>query len=310
MEDPRKNFVLLSKVAEEKKYAQEYLGLLARRGDIGSIRIGKRWYTKREWFSEFLADAEARKAEAKTAKTEVKQVKAEPVEKRKIEKVFLPRAVEFVPRDLPEKIVLKKTFPRIEQELPVINPVRNQSRDPLRLARSKNNQRNQLRYSANISYGVNLRKIANRGNLENKGNKENWVNWENLRNQKKEELGESLKIWNVARDISPSFLPERKEQFPLFPKFAFAMSVVLLLVLLFQFGIIYKKEIARLAGFESGVVAGVEKSKLNLSVVKDSSLDYLGSQSDKTKESISLSRVLVRAAMERNSEQGPTNNDQ
>jgi len=39
MEELKKKFVLLSKVAKEKKYAQEYLGLLARRGDIGSIRI-------------------------------------------------------------------------------------------------------------------------------------------------------------------------------------------------------------------------------------------------------------------------------
>ncbi len=63
-EDLKKKFILLSKFAKEKKYAQEYLGLLARRGDLGSIRIGKRWYTSREWFSEFLADAEKRKEEA------------------------------------------------------------------------------------------------------------------------------------------------------------------------------------------------------------------------------------------------------
>lgn len=63
-EDFKKNYILLSKFAKEKKYAQEYLGLLARRGDLGSIRIGKRWYTSQEWFSEFLADAEKRKTEA------------------------------------------------------------------------------------------------------------------------------------------------------------------------------------------------------------------------------------------------------
>ena len=53
MEDFRNKFVLLSKIAKEKKYAQEYLGLLARRGDLGSIRIGKRWYTTLDWFLEF-----------------------------------------------------------------------------------------------------------------------------------------------------------------------------------------------------------------------------------------------------------------
>jgi len=63
-EDLKKKFILLSKFAKEKKYAQEYLGLLARRGDLGSIRIGKRWYTSQEWFSEFLADAQIRKEES------------------------------------------------------------------------------------------------------------------------------------------------------------------------------------------------------------------------------------------------------
>jgi hypothetical protein len=63
-EELKEKFILLSKFAKEKKYAQEYLGLLARRGDLGSIRIGKRWHTCQEWFSEFLKDAEKRRAEA------------------------------------------------------------------------------------------------------------------------------------------------------------------------------------------------------------------------------------------------------
>ena len=70
-EDIQKNFILLSKVAKEKKYAQEYLGLLARRGDIGSIRIGKRWYTTWAWFEEFLENSQKKKevvSEVKIAK--------------------------------------------------------------------------------------------------------------------------------------------------------------------------------------------------------------------------------------------------
>jgi hypothetical protein len=66
-EDIQKNFILLSKVAKEKKYAQEYMGLLARRGDIGSIRIGKRWYTTWAWFEEFLENSQKKSSVAKTS---------------------------------------------------------------------------------------------------------------------------------------------------------------------------------------------------------------------------------------------------
>jgi hypothetical protein len=70
-------FILLSKVAKEKKYAQEYLGLLARRGDIGSIRIGKRWYTTWAWFEEFLENGLKKKAESVSEVQEVKLEEAE-----------------------------------------------------------------------------------------------------------------------------------------------------------------------------------------------------------------------------------------
>lgn len=63
-EDLKEKFILLSKIAKEKKYAQEYLGLLARRGDIGSVRIGKRWYTTWEWFEEFLENSQKKKTES------------------------------------------------------------------------------------------------------------------------------------------------------------------------------------------------------------------------------------------------------
>jgi hypothetical protein len=72
-----KIFILLSKIAKEKKYAQEYLGLLARRGDLGSIRIGKRWYTTAEWFESFLVDTEKRKEEMR-----VQMMKQEAKEKK------------------------------------------------------------------------------------------------------------------------------------------------------------------------------------------------------------------------------------
>jgi hypothetical protein len=53
-----KEFISLRVAASENKYAQEYLGLLARRGILASVRIGKRWYTTRDWVKEFKSESE------------------------------------------------------------------------------------------------------------------------------------------------------------------------------------------------------------------------------------------------------------
>lgn len=94
-EDNRENFVLLSAVAKEKKYAQEYLGLLARRGDIGSIRIGKRWYTTWQWFEEFLENSQKKKEVAGEVQV------AEPLAVEKIAPVEIKAEV---PYEIVEKI--------------------------------------------------------------------------------------------------------------------------------------------------------------------------------------------------------------
>ncbi|KKT71933.1 MAG: hypothetical protein UW66_C0018G0016 [Candidatus Moranbacteria bacterium GW2011_GWF1_44_4] len=88
------------------------------------------------------------------------------------------------------------------------------------------------------------------------------------------------------------------------------MSVVLILVLLVQFGWIFKNELKGMIGIESGIVAGAQDSKANLDVVRNSSASYLGNQGDRVRENISISRVLIRAAIERSSEQEPANNGQ
>ena len=82
------------------------------------------------------------------------------------------------------------------------------------------------------------------------------------------------------------------------------MSVVLLLVLIIQVGWVYKNELKGIIGIGSGIVAGAQDSKINLSVIKNSSAGYLENQGDKVKENISLSRVLIRAVMEKEGNQG------
>ena len=113
----------------------------------------------------------------------------------------------------------------------------------------------------------------------------------------------NIRNWKIrAGDSSPNFAPVGSE-IGFIPKFAFSMSAVLLLVLLVQIGWVYKNELKNMIGFGSGIVAGAEDSKMGLDVVRNSSIGYLGNQGDEVKENISLSRVLIKAAMEKENSQ-------
>jgi hypothetical protein len=90
----KQKYILLSKIAKEKKYAQEYLSLLARRGDLGSIRIGKRWYTTEQWMNEFIEETARRKEEiASPAKILQPEIINAPI-KELIEKIEVPLETE------------------------------------------------------------------------------------------------------------------------------------------------------------------------------------------------------------------------
>jgi hypothetical protein len=373
-EELKNNYILLSKVAKEKKYAQEYLGLLARRGDVGSIRIGKRWYTTPEWFAEFLSDAEIRKAEIKTPKSlmdteQAAKVESEPAEvkvaeKIEIEKVFLPRAAEFVPRVLPQKIEMKRESgiitesiqmerrevelrvepksevswenfrsqeenapkkidePKIEtrkaesvtvasgperplqikNKVETVAPVRKNSYDSLQLVKIRNNFHGRTRFLADISRGASLRKTSEMQKAIPHAyftKKDSGVKNISKEEQSQASEDKAFQKWTFhPEEASPNFAGSAP-RISLFPKFAFSMVAVLVLVLIFQFGLIFKNDLKKMVGFESGTVAGATDSKLDLSSVKNQSVNYLGNQGDKVKENISFSRVLIRVALER-----------
>jgi hypothetical protein len=366
-EELKKDYILLSKIAKEEKYAQEYLGLLARRGDIGSIRIGKRWYTTREWFSEFLADAEAKKAEMKMAKFESAPVEFNISEKIEIAKAFSPIAEKVVLHnfsgrnaleknisikreniqeekaevvaDTENKIKLEKPYTREERVAPEkkreakieirkakVEPIVSVAKHPFqarnnfentalvrkadsgssRAVRIKNNSFVRPQYVSDISGGAGFRKISrekivapkNISTRRFEGPITENAPWRS-ETQKSVRKENPLREWKfLSKGSSPNFASDAP-RFPLFQKFAFSMAVVLLLVLIFQFGLVFKDDIKKMAGLDSGVVAGAEDNQVGLSAVKDSSLGYLANQKGKVRENISLSRVLIRAAMER-----------
>lgn len=327
MNDLKKNFILLSAIAKEKKYAQEYLGLLARRGDIGSIRIGKRWYTKMEWFSEFLADAEARKMEIKnfgfsekSVKEKIKQKKenalkgAIPFEEAAKHQIKVIKPLEIcqeksigadnsaeslqIVSSAPEEPIQKKSgVISLENEkekiiLPrIIKP---------KLVSKKYFVVKKKFKTINLKANMNAKPISQRVDLKTPKMKKPASKKENRLLPVENSV--IVQSWtNKTKDLSPNFSPISYET-GFFPKFAFAISGVLLLVLLIQFGWAYKDELKRIAGINSGFVAGAESTKINLTTLKNYPFVYFESQGEKAKENISLSRVLLKAAIERSAD--------
>jgi hypothetical protein len=165
--------ILLSKVAKEKKYAQEYLGLLARRGDIGSIRIGKRWYTTWAWFEEFLENSQKKSSFAK-ATADKKEVVSEvqiaaPIVAKNIAAKEIPSVqsneekikinVPFVfPVRLParqekEKVFVAQPVMEIKREEKIAEApaaVETLADKPTRIAVAVNSQRDQIIVRKNI----------------------------------------------------------------------------------------------------------------------------------------------------------------
>ncbi|HBB37393.1 MAG: hypothetical protein UX02_C0001G0293 [Candidatus Moranbacteria bacterium GW2011_GWC1_45_18] len=330
MEDFKKKFVLLSAIAKEKKYAQEYLGLLARRGDIGSIRIGKRWYTKVEWFSEFLSDAEARKAEAKNLDSSVVSDTEKINQKEKI----VAKGTSPLEKIAEHQIRIAKPLEKNQEEVGVkaLPSAVSARKEPMQ---KKNEVLSVKREETkNILLGIaNPRPVLQKSfaaerkmetiNLKINRNAKpafsrKTPNISKIKKYSLERKNQPLPIeksvnnpnWAIrTEDPSPNFVPV-ESRMGFFPKFAFSMSVVLILVLLVQFGWIFKNELKGMIGIESGIVAGAQDSKANLDVVRNSSASYLGNQGDRVRENISISRVLIRAAIERSSEQEPANNGQ
>ncbi|OGI25027.1 MAG: hypothetical protein A3J76_02215 [Candidatus Moranbacteria bacterium RBG_13_45_13] len=321
-EDFKKNFVLLSRVAKEKKYAQEYLGLLARRGDLGSIRIGKRWYTTQEWFWEFLKDAEIRKAEIKAMETLAVHAEESYRESEKTEKVSLPEKVE-----LESMIKIKKSFieeqniiPKsaIKEEKQKSHLLKEEPRfmkidERIKEARIEKAQlsRRVLNFQAipeKRFETIDLRK-ANMGKPLSRRTAMGAVNGVEM--AKKERMAKSPKVqeektqqWEtIFGESSPNFAAFDGE-ISFFPKFAFSASAVLILVLLFQIGWVFQDKVKNLSDSKSGIVAGAEDSKISLRTVKNLSSECMENERDSFKENISSSRVLLGAAVERNNKQG------
>ena len=51
-----RGFISLSTATKHCTYSQEYLSLLARRGELKAEKIGRNWYTQLEWLKNYIED--------------------------------------------------------------------------------------------------------------------------------------------------------------------------------------------------------------------------------------------------------------
>jgi hypothetical protein len=309
-EDLKNNFVLLSKIAKEKKYAQEYLGLLARRGDIGSIRIGKRWYTTWEWFSEFLENNQKKK--------ETVAEEAPSFEMKEVQ------AVEAQPMPIEEKIVLKEGKENIairsENKVPV------QSGEDSFEIKIKNPLSEKI-VVAHPSIELKLQeteRVVIRKNIERKEEAAIPVRMKSSMPRQNIQLPRERQAEKVARQIpvqvfsqknneqifsQPEFKFQSQPGFVLpavganetpersfFATLAFAASFAMIFFLLgisgyfvFSGGLLEKGKVAGASDERNGGLSGI-RSEGNF---------FLSSGGDKIRESISISRVIVEVAKEK-----------
>jgi hypothetical protein len=278
-EDIQKNFILLSKVAKEKKYAQEYLGLLARRGDIGSIRIGKRWYTTWTWFGEFLENGLKKKTESAPEVQEVKfekdeqEVVSEKVAESEIKINFLPAmsvkeeavspAIER--EEVQKNIPVEKRYTDIP--VPLFHPAKAQT-GQIRVKRAQPILRDEPR-SREVS-------IEERNRYA--------VPYKEIKLKKKEDV------------FSPNLVGGEKIAAFTFSRFAFAMSFVAILFFVAVSGYFVWSGTL----LERGRVAGASDERTaGFSGITSGGAYVLTSAGDKMRESLSLSRVIVQAVKEK-----------
>jgi hypothetical protein len=337
-EDLKKNYILLSKIAKEKKYAQEYLGLLARRGDLGSIRIGKRWYITREWFSEFLQDTQERKEKERQGVV-VEEIAIE----KKSDLVALPVlddvALPFQETKVAinESIGLSYGFSNVSDDARADEKVV-VARQSLRKERIEKNETIKISIPASERPAIQVRKenfsisakslaspqpevkrsVIDLRNTERAHKqvqeKEQAVEYRNIAiveedHERSTEAVQTFKDTNAFWDyeirrkntiLSPTFSVQERMGMPWFPRLAFGFSFVLLFFLLFQGAVTYRKDLMKFAGLGEGTVAGIsDEKKNNLTAIRLAADYFISNQDSQMKESISLSQLILRAALEK-----------
>lgn len=290
-EDLKKNFILLSKIAKEKKYAQEYLGLLARRGDIGSIRIGKRWYTTWQWFEEFLENSQKKPSFVPLSGTMAGEEK-----EIKISAPFV-----FPER---EKVFVAVPAMNVEREERVADQPALSADKPARIAVAVKTGKVEIRKN----FVGDIREIKEIGENRRmkmypvKAKNQNFIQEAKFRNVSVAERNKhavpypKIEFKEKADVFSPDLSNEENMFASMFSRFAFAFSFAIILLLVAASGyFVWSGGLLK-----SGQVAGASDERNGGFLgIKSGSEYVLTSAGDKVKQSLSISKLIIQAAREK-----------
>lgn len=315
-EDIQKNFILLSKVAKEKKYAQEYLGLLARRGDIGSIRIGKRWYTTWAWFEEFLENGLKKSSFAKATEDREEAASKVPfaVSAEVEEPAFAQASAGAVKINFSPAMPMKDeaAMSAIEKE-PVF--VKATVGEEVKINIPAEKRSTSISMPSSHPVKVQMEQVQMRGAAANPIRKARIRNFapgrmarppfqkgSGLRNIPVEERNRyavsyaEIKLKKKEDVFSPNLMGGEKIAAPVFSRFALAMSFAMILLLVAASGyFVWSGNL-----LARGQVAGAsDERNAGFSGITSGGAYVLTSAGDKMRESLSLSRVIIQAAKEK-----------
>lgn len=294
-EDLKENFVLLSQVAKEKKYAQEYLGLLARRGDIGSLRIGKRWYTTWEWVEEFLENSQKKKIESVPAVEKAEAAQEEirvsvPLVFPEREKVAVAQPAVGIRRG--EKIFEKQGAVSVAVKTKMVETI------------GQRRTMGEIRRMGEISEAKEMKAQPTRGPVRNFPSfaKSQTLAQSPPRKISTEERNRHAVPYREMRMkksdgvFSPDISRSGSLEAAFFPRFAFAASFAIIVCLAALSGYF-----AYTAGlFEKGQVAGASSaSAQEFSSIQSQGEKLLSGAGEKIKEPLSVSRVVAEVAREK-----------
>jgi len=314
-EDIQKNFILLSKVAKEKKYAQEYMGLLARRGDIGSIRIGKRWYTTWAWFEEFLENSQKKPSFAKATEGDVKinvpfVFPARLPARQEREKVYAASKAENISSEISATIK-----PKVEASESSFEARADDSQNlkiniaPKKIEFKQAGQQVFIRRQEQKMNVAAAPRIMNQRAPERIAGIRNVRNaWDARREERKIGLPQMISIqkknanplpykeikFRKNKDVfSPVFEVNEKTHSIFFPRLVFAAGFAIMFLLVAASGyFVFSDGI-----FKNGTVAGASDERSSVfSGISSGGEYFLTSTGDKIKESLSVSRAVIEAA--------------
>jgi len=109
MEEKKIKFISLSKAAKEIGRTSEYLNFLVRQGKFKAEKLGRNWYTKKEWINDFLAV--------------LNSPKDKPVKKKQPKEKDFSGSLKVVLITQPAASAEKKKFPlKLEEDLKTKQP--------------------------------------------------------------------------------------------------------------------------------------------------------------------------------------------